>query len=73
MMSDHWAADTLISMPLPPSGDRPVLVDFGGYGFGAGGLAHNITENEREALMVPWASPADLDFSKIASLDARGD
>lgn len=52
---DVWAADTPISQPIPPT--KPVLVDFQGFGFTAGGMCHNITEGESEELFLPLFAP----------------
>lgn len=54
--SDAWSTDTHISEPVPPR-DRKVLVDFGGFGFTSGGLCHNISEEEREAIFTPTFAP----------------
>lgn len=55
-----WASDVAISQPSGPPSDRPVLVDFGGLGFTTGGIAHNITEAEREALFTPFFAPQGM-------------
>jgi hypothetical protein len=55
-----WASDVQVSQPSGPPSDRPILVDFGGFGFTTGGVAHNLTEAEREAIFTPFFSPQGL-------------
>jgi hypothetical protein len=54
-VSDVWATDVQISQPVPP--ENPILVEFGGMGFTAGGMAHNLTESDREELFRPTFAP----------------
>lgn len=54
--SGMWGSDVPISMPVPPE-DRPVLVDFGGFGFSTGGITHNITAADREEMFTPFFKP----------------
>jgi hypothetical protein len=56
MKKDIWASDVRVSQPEPPE-DRPVQVDFGGMGFTTGGIAHNISEADREEIFSPHYSP----------------
>ena len=51
-----WGADVPISLPEPPSSKG--LVAMGGWTFTEGGLAHDISEADRQA-MVPHLSPQD--------------
>lgn len=59
-MSDFldWASDVAISMPVPPSG--PVLAELGGFGFTLGGIAHNLTEGDVDALGTPFFAPEGI-------------
>jgi len=45
-----WRSDAGVSRPTPPPPSRPVLVDFGGFGFTAGGIAPNLSEADMESL-----------------------
>lgn len=56
--SELWGADTPISLPEPLDPDRPALVAFGGFAFTAGGIAHDLTEAERDQLATPYFAPA---------------
>lgn len=56
--SERWGCDTLVSAPEPLDPERPGLVDFGGFTFTAGGIAHDLTEAQREALLTPLFAPA---------------
>lgn len=57
----NWSSDVAVSKPRAYSMDRPVLVDFGGFGFTTGGLAHNITEAEAEEQFIPIFAPEEVD------------
>lgn len=55
---NNWLADTDVSMPVPPRDDQPVILDLGGgFGFTTGGLVHNITQTQRDLLMLPAFAP----------------
>ena len=57
-----WSSDGEVSQPLPPEDGRRILVDFGGFAFTSGGICHNISEEEREAIFQPtFAPPQDDD------------
>lgn len=56
MPTSDWSSDVEVSQPIPPEG-REVLVDLGGFGFTSGGIAHNLTEAEREAIFTPTYAP----------------
>jgi hypothetical protein len=49
MADEVWASDVPISMPVPPT--LPVLLDFDGFGFTTGGIAHAITNDDVESLV----------------------
>lgn len=53
-----WASDVRVSQPVPAS--RPLVVDFGGFSFTTGGLAHNISAEESENLFTPTYAPANF-------------
>lgn len=57
----NWSSDVAVSKPRPYSADRPVLVDFGGFGFTTGGIAHNVTEDQVEEQFMPVFSPEEVD------------
>jgi hypothetical protein len=52
-----WASDGIVSQPEPVTDDHPTLVVFGGIGFRAGGLAHDISEADREEMFSPVFAP----------------
>lgn len=53
---ETWGADTMPSMPMPTKPDQPILVSMGGFGFTAGGITHDINQDEWEELVTPlWA------------------
>lgn len=56
-MNIGWASDVKISMPVPPKVDQPVLIDLGGFGFTAGGLAHNVSKADVEEIFTPFFTP----------------
>lgn len=56
-MVNAWASDVKVSMPQGVDANKPVLVDLGGFGFTAGGLAHNLSEADVEFLSTPFFSP----------------
>lgn len=56
-MSEFWAADAPISMPVPPPGDVPVVESFGALGFSMNGIVHDITEADLEDLATPMYAP----------------
>lgn len=60
-MSDIWGTDTKPSMP-EPIGDRPAVVDFGGFVFTTGGMAHGISQDEVEEMAMPSFAPSDSNF-----------
>lgn len=64
-----WGSDAPISMPATPTEDQPVMVDLGGFAFTTGGLAHNLTQADREALLVPDYAPP-IDFGRQRALIA---
>lgn len=51
----EWGSDTRSSMPVAPT--RPRLVPMGGFCFTDGGMAHDISEVEAEALAIPHVAP----------------
>lgn len=57
MMADQpWACDAPISMPTPPK--RPIMVSFdGGFGFTTGGIAHDMSQAQKEELATPFFAP----------------
>lgn len=58
MGSNLWGTDTPISMPEPLSPTTTIHVDMGGFGFTEGGIAHNFSEADMEALTTPTFLPA---------------
>jgi len=56
MTSMSWSSNTPISRPVPET-SRKVAVDFGGFGFTTGGITHNITAVEAEAIFLPTFAP----------------
>lgn len=52
-----WAADVDISMPEPLIDPHYVYADFGGFGFGATGIAHNFSQTEVELYSTPYWAP----------------
>lgn len=56
-MSDSWASDVPVSAPAAIDPARPGLVDLGGFTFTTGGIAHNITQADREELLTPTYAP----------------
>lgn len=54
-MSDLWGADVPVSMPDVPR--EPALIHMGAFGFGLGGMVHDITPATREALSTPHRAP----------------
>jgi hypothetical protein len=56
-VGEFWASDTPVSLPEPPKRERPAVLDFGGFGFSAGGLTHNITETDLEEMATPTFAP----------------
>lgn len=54
-----WASDTKPSMPAPVQSDNPIRVPFKGFGFTAGGIAHDISEVEVERRSIPTFAPID--------------
>lgn len=60
MAVDDWGADVPVSIPEP--NEREIKVGFSGMGFTTGGITHDITEAEREDLLMPsFAPPAVTD------------
>lgn len=57
MASELWGTDTPISMPEPLSKNQTVHVDFGGFAFTEGGIAHNITTAGLEIYTTPSFLP----------------
>ncbi len=51
-----WGSDAPVSMPQPIR-DEDQQVDFGGFVFTTGGMAHGITEVDVEAVYAPTFSP----------------
>lgn len=51
-----WSSDVPISQPVPET-KRAVAVNFGGFGFTYGGITHNLTEVEAEAIFLPTFAP----------------
>lgn len=56
-MRDSWASDVPVSKPVPPDPDQPVLVDLGGFGYTTGGISHNLTDGDLEAIFTPLYAP----------------
>lgn len=56
-MKDVWGTDAPVSKPSPTPDDVPVLVDFGGFGFGADGMCHNISASDVEEAFYPTYAP----------------
>lgn len=56
MKRDTWSSDVPVSKPIPTT-DRPIMVDFGGFGFTTGGLAHNATQDDLDAIFFPLFAP----------------
>lgn len=56
-VGETWASDTIVSMPEPVPEEYRVLVDFGGFGFSAGGICHNITSSDIENMYYPTFGP----------------
>lgn len=52
----HWGSDVPVSRPVANE-ELPSLVDFGGFGFGEGGLTVNATPQEIEEVFVPHFAP----------------
>lgn len=52
-----WGTDTPISMPEPLPPGRVAHVDMGGFCFTIRGIAHNLTEADREVYTVPTFMP----------------
>lgn len=55
--TNAWASDVPVSMPQPYRPDMPVLVDMGGFGFTEGGIAHNLSAADAEAMALPFFAP----------------
>lgn len=55
MAIPEWASDVPVSAPSAPS--RPIAVSFGGFAFTTHGLAHEITDADREELLMPTFAP----------------
>lgn len=58
MAVQPWSADCLVSAPTPLDGDRPVVVDLGGFAWGSGGITHDLTEGDVEEMLLPTYVPA---------------
>lgn len=56
MVTMSWSADIPISRPVVEQ-ERSVAVDFGGFGFTTGGITHNLSEVEAEAIFLPTFAP----------------
>jgi len=69
-MPDAFATDGPISLPVPPT--RPVLVDFGGFGFTTGGLAHNITTATIEDIFANFFQPPGVTLYKLPPSVSHG-
>lgn len=57
MASELWGTDTPISMPEPLGKNQTVYVDFGGFAFTEGGIAHNLTQAGLEVYTTPSFLP----------------
>jgi hypothetical protein len=55
--SQLWGTDTPISMPEPLTTVQQIYVDMGGFGFTAGGIAHNFREADLEVYATPTFLP----------------
>lgn len=55
-----WASDVRVSQPIAPTSDMPVLVDFGGAGFTAGGPAPALSEADAEEWFTPPIGPEEV-------------
>jgi hypothetical protein len=58
--TQNWSADVQVSKPKPYTKDRPVMVDFGGFGFTTGGIAHNLCESDAEEVFAPVFAPEEM-------------
>lgn len=56
MVTMSWSADVPISRPVVEQ-QRAVVIDFGGFGFTSGGITHNISDVEAEAIFLPTFAP----------------
>lgn len=56
MVTMSWSSDTPISRPVVET-ERSVVIDFGGFGFTTGGITHNISDVEAEAIFLPTFAP----------------
>jgi hypothetical protein len=54
---DKWGSDVPISMPLEPDEGNEAQRDFGGFGFGDGGLTHAMTADDRERIVTSFFGP----------------
>lgn len=56
--TDSWASDTRPSLPQPMPDPSVMRVPLGdGFAFTANGLAHDLSEDDWEAQIVPAMSP----------------
>lgn len=55
-----WSSDVPVSAPRPYTRERPVLVDFGGFGFTTGGIAINVSESDIEEAFSPFFEPPQV-------------
>lgn len=52
-----WGSDTAPSMPEPVRRDQPILKEFEGFGFTAGGIAHVLSLGDWEEIAIPMYGP----------------
>jgi hypothetical protein len=57
--SNYWISDTAISMPAPPSLQRPIVKEFEGTGFGMTnyGITVVISDADREEMLSNHFGP----------------
>lgn len=55
MAIQEWGTDVPVSAPEVPN--RPVRVRLGGFAFTTNGMTHDITEADREELLLPYFAP----------------
>jgi hypothetical protein len=58
--SNYWIADTPISMPAPPTTQRPVVHEFTNTGFGLTtyGITVVMTEADRDEMLSGFLGPS---------------
>ncbi len=56
-LKDGWGSDVPVSMPVPPT--RPVLLDFGGFGFCENGPCFAMNDMDLENMKFPAYGPGE--------------